>query len=189
MYRDWQAAAEIPTPQTVITIAERQCVEAGAQACTHVGLDPMIMVYPDPTWILAEPQTPERIRDMLAAKALFYHELGHVRDHQKRQSRRYRERFAQIMGWRLLRTFSTVERAKFDDAETIQPDVYQGWNVCVYVPSGDCADPGEYFAMANQWCSIDSRNRVLDEWNSGYGYAPNLGQHRAACELLAGVLS
>lgn len=167
MYRDWEAASQIPTAHVTVGIAERECSEAGSVACLQ-RFTPvrMTLVYPDPSWLWREADSPERITDRLSMQAIFYHELGHVRDYQHRRSHHYRARFAEIMRWH----------------------DYEGWDVCVQTAVG-CIDPGEWFAQASTWCSLNTRNRTLDEWASGYGYAPNLAQHRATCTLLSSVLT
>lgn len=183
-YRDWQAAAQIPTPHITVNIQERDCTEAGSIACLlRFTARRMTLVYADPSWLWREDTTPERITDRLSAQSTFYHELTHIRDYQPRRTHRYRDRFARIMGWRPLSSLSRAERARYDEQGAI--GVYQGWDGCVYLTMDDCADPGELFAMAGQWCSLNARNRTRDEWAAGYGYAPTLAQHRAACAMLA----
>ena len=38
--------------------------------------------------------------------------------------------------------------------------------------------------MASGWCSLNRTLRTLDDWASGYGYAPTTAQHRAVCAVL-----
>jgi hypothetical protein len=182
LYRDWQAASQIPTPQVTIPIQEEGCEDA----VVCVLLKPQItLVFPDPLWLWSDDE-PTRARDRLLAQGTFYHELTHVRDYQPRKTHRYRDRFAQIMGWRPLKTLKPKERAYYD--ENPMRGVYESWTTCITLPSGECVAPAETFAMAGEWCSINSRNRTPDDWASGYGYAPTLAQHRAACRLLAAPL-
>lgn len=185
LYRDWQAQAQIPTPHVTVNLIEDNAQCEGGIACLLRTPGRMTLVYPDPRW-LWDDDGPSRPRDRLMHRGLFYHELTHVRDYQPRRSHRYRARFAQIMRWRPRADLTPRELARHDDAP--MPGVYEGWEVCVTTAAG-CVDPGETFAQAGAWCSLNARNRTLDEWATGYGYMPTLAQHRAACTLLAGKLS
>lgn len=188
LYRDWQAASQIPTPHITVGYAEEgaRCGEGG-MACLLRTPGRLTLVFPPALWLWAD-DGPTRPRDRMMYRALFYHELGHIRDVQPRKTRRYRDRFVQIMGWRPLTRLTPRERRSHEDYVT--PGIYEGWDSCVYTPDeSGCMIPNETFAMAYEWCALDSRNRTLDEWASGYDYAPTLAQHRAACRLLAGKLS
>jgi hypothetical protein len=170
LYDAWQARAQVPTPNVTVQLQDRDCDgdgEPGAVACFLRRT--MTLVFPSPIWLFREDWSPERVADILNSQAIFYHELTHARDYMPRSSGfryAYRRRFARIMRWR----------------------DYEGWDVCVTV-GRYCTDPGEQFAMAGQWCSLNSRDRILADWNQGYGYKPTLAQHRAACELLRGRLT
>jgi hypothetical protein len=181
LYRDWQAQAQIPTPHVTVNIIESTEPCDGAVACL-LRFTPgrMTLAFADPRWLWNE-DGPTRERDRLMVRALFYHELTHVRDYQPRKTHRYRDRFAQIMRWRPLSSLTPRELAQHEEATL--PGVYEGWGVCITTATG-CIDPGETFAQAGAWCSLNARNRTLDEWAAGYGYAPTLAQHRAACRLL-----
>lgn len=188
LYRDWQAAAQVPTPHTTVGYAEEGalCGEGG-MACILRTPQRLTLVFPDALWLWAD-DGPSRPRDRMMYRALFYHELGHIRDVQPRKTRRYRDRFVQIMGWRPLSSLTPRERRSYE--EHVIPGIYEGWDSCVYTPDKrNCVAPNETFAMAYEWCALNARNRTLDEWASGYAYAPTLAQHRAACHLLAGNLS
>jgi len=184
LYREWQAASDIPTPHVAVPVAERDCVEEGSISCV-LGCEagPMTLVYADPTWLWREPDSPERVVDRLAAQAIFYHELGHIRDCQVRKSYGYRKAFARAMGWTVRSDLSPAERREIDD-ERVTLNLYQGWGVCVDVSSESCVDPREHFAMASAWCSVSRSSRPVGEWAAGYGYAPTAAQHAAVCELL-----
>jgi hypothetical protein len=189
LYREWQAAAQIPTPHVTVAIEERDCTELGSIACV-VGCesgDEMTLVYADPRWLWREADTAERIDDRLAARAIFYHELGHIRDCQPRKSRAYRADFARAMGWRVRADRSRAAQRRID-GDVVSVGLYAGWDVCVSVSATTCADPAELFAMASAWCSLDATVRSLGEWASGYGYAPTAAQHREVCELLSAPL-
>jgi hypothetical protein len=189
LYREWQAASQIPTPHVTIAVQERDCTELGSIACV-VGCEsggPMTLVYADPTWLWHEADSPERVADRLAARATFYHELGHVRDCQPRKSRAYREDFASAMGWRVRANLTRTVQRRIDD-DAVNVGLYEGWDVCVSLSASSCADPQELFAMASAWCSLNATVRSLDDWASGYGYAPTAAQHREVCELLSGPL-
>ena len=189
LYRGWQASSEIPTPHVTVDVEERDCTELGSIACVLGCGSPgrMTLVYADPRWLWHEADSPERREDRLAARAIFYHELGHIRDCQPRKSRAYREDFARAMGWRVRADLPrAVQRRIDDDALTI--GLYEGWDVCVSLSATLCADPKELFAMASSWCSLDSAARSLEDWASGYGYAPTAAQHREVCTLLSAPL-
>jgi hypothetical protein len=189
LYRDWQASSDIPTAHVTVEVQERDCTELGSVACVVgcEGADPMTLVYADPTWLWREPDTPERVEDRLAARAIFYHELGHVRDCQPRKSHAYREDFARAMGWRVRSDLPRAARRRIDD-DAVNVGLYESWDVCVAVSATSCADPKELFAMASDWCSLNRWVRTLDDWASGYDYAPTSAQHRAVCELLSAPL-
>jgi hypothetical protein len=144
----------------------------------------MTLVYDDPTWLWHEADSPERVDDRLAARAIFYHELGHVRDCQPRKSRAYRADFARAMGWRVRSDLPNGAQRRIDD-DAVNVGLYEGWDVCVSLSATLCADPKELFAMASEWCSLNGTTRSLDDWASGYGYAPTAAQHRAVCALLS----
>lgn len=187
LYRDWQASSQIPTAHVTVGIVESPEPCEGAGSCL-LRFTPgrMTLAYPDPRWLWAEEDTPERQADRLGAQALLYHELGHVRDYQPRKSRRYRAEFARLMGWRPVEKLSKRARARYE--EVGMAGVYEGWRVCVQLPGGRCAAPGELFAMASEWCSLNRTERTLAEWASGYEYAPTAAQHVAICAMLAGPL-
>lgn len=189
LYRSWQAASQIPTAHVTVAVAEHDCVAAGSIACIEGcrGGGPMTLVYADPTWLWREADSPERIADRLAARATFYHELGHIRDCQARKSHGYRTAFARAMGWKVRSDLPAAERRKIDD-DRVNVMLYEHWDVCVNVTSQWCVDPRETFAMASAWCSLNRSTRPVGEWAAGYGYAPTAAQHRAACALLSAPL-
>lgn len=180
LYRDWQAAAQVPTANVTVGIVESSDPCGGAGACL-LRFTPGRM-----RWLWAEDDTAERQADRLGTQALLYHELGHVRDYMARKSRRYRAEFARQMGWRPLASLGRRERARYEASGVV--GVYEGWGVCVQLPTRACVAPGELFAMATEWCSINRTERTLAEWASGYGYAPTAAQHVAICTMLAGRL-
>jgi hypothetical protein len=189
LYRQWQAASQIPTANVTVSIAEHDCTAAGSIACIRgcrTG-GRMTLVFADPRWLWREPDTPERVADRLSVRATFYHELAHLRDCQTRRSHAYRKAFARTMGWSVRSDLPKAERRKIDD-DVVNVGLYERWGVCVNTTPTVCVAPREIFAMAGAWCSLDRASRPTGEWASGYGYAPTAAQHRAACELLRAPL-
>lgn len=99
LYDTWQAQSQIPTPNVTVQIHDRNCdgdEEPGTVACFLRRTT--TLVFPSPMWLFREDRTPERIADILNSRAIFYHELTHVRDYMPRSRSfryAYRKRFAE----------------------------------------------------------------------------------------------
>src|ERR1044072_6826154 len=129
------------------------------------------------------PPAPRPRAARLAAPAVFYHELGHIRDCQVRKSYGYRKAFARAMGWTVRSDLSRAARREIDD-DRVTLDLYQGWGVCVDISAESCVDPREVFAMASAWFSLGRSPPPVGGWAPGHDYAPTAAQHAAVCELL-----
>jgi hypothetical protein len=173
-YRDWQGASQIPTPQVTVNIEQRECPEHDGFACVLIERSPMVLVFPDYPW-LWDLTTPDRLAQQHGMQGAYYHELGHIRDFQKHRKGfkyRYRDRMAQIMGWR-------------SDSY-----VYQDWSASATTQQGYTVEPLEQFAMASAWCAFNTTEIAVNSWPevSDYHYTPTPAQHRAICALLDGPL-
>ncbi len=122
---------------------------------------------PNMEWLWTEAN---RARDQAQYQFIFYHELVHVRDYQKRKTRRYRARFSRIMGFPV----------KQNDGPRLGPGSAKDYS---WGPSVAGVPQHETFAQAGAQCATNLWVGNTKEWEVGYNYFPTDAQHRAVCRL------
>lgn len=160
LYTQWLSESRMPLPEPFV-VEHRDCPEYRAQMC--VRSQRRIMQIPDWSHIFRQASS---ARDRMMYRHAFYHETGHLWDHDHAERTRWRHRFSRIMG----------QRGRWATRSGV-------WRISGRAPGW------EYFADAYALCSLDPVNLPpYDEaWPESYGFRPNAWQHQRVCALIVRV--